>query len=115
MRKSIYHLLITASVAFILANLLPKISIDSFVSAIILAVVLAILKLFVRPVLIFITLPATIITFGLFLLVINTVVILMADSLLSGFKVGGFWAAFVFSFLLSLIQSVLKKAFEDND
>jgi putative membrane protein len=70
------------------------------------AVVLAVLNVFVKPVLVILTIPITIVTLGLFLLVINTLVILLADWLVPGFQVDGFWWALVFSILLSLINGI---------
>jgi len=76
-------------------------------AAIIVAVVLGLLRVTVKPLLIFFTLPATIVTLGLFLLVINAVIILLADYFVDGFAVSGFWIALLFSLLLSLFQSFL--------
>jgi putative membrane protein len=61
----------------------------------------------VKPILVLFTLPVTILTFGLFLLVINAVIILLADAFISGFSVDGFWVALLFSLLLSIVQSLL--------
>jgi putative membrane protein len=75
----------------------------------VLALVLAILNAIVKPILIFITLPITVVTLGLFLFVINALIILLADKLLKGFQVNGFWWALLFSLLLSIVTSVLYK------
>lgn len=105
--KTILKLVITALAVVILANILPGVYITSFTSAIIVAFVIALLKVTVKPILIIFTLPVTILTFGLFLLIINTFVIMLADYFVNGFRVDGFIAAFVFSILLSLFQSFL--------
>ncbi len=102
-------LLISAALVVVLASLLPGIAVSNYISAIIVAVVLALLNTFIKPLLIFFTLPATIVTLGLFLFVINAIIVLMAGSLVSGFYVSGFWAALLFSLLFSLFQSALSK------
>ncbi len=102
------RLLIAALVAFVLSRFLPGIHIDSFVTAIILALVLAVLNMLLKPIMVILTLPITIITFGLFLLVINAAIILLASKLVDGFKVDGFWWALLFSILLSVTSSILQ-------
>ena len=78
-------------------------------SALVLAIVLGILNLFVKPILIILTLPITIFTFGLFLFVINALIILLAAKFVNGFHVDGFWWALLFSLLLSVLTSFLYK------
>lgn|SRR5690554_1796450 len=103
----IIRLLITAVVVVILANVLPGVEVAGFTSAIILAIVLVILNAVLKPILVILTLPITIMTLGLFLLVINACIILLADEFMGGFKVSGFWVALLFSVLLSFLESVL--------
>ncbi|WP_339610704.1 phage holin family protein [uncultured Planktosalinus sp.] len=105
--KLIIQLLLTAIVVLVLAELLPGVGVDAFTTSIIVAAVLALLNVLVKPILVFLTLPATLITFGLFLLVINAVIILLVDYLIPGFTVDGFWWALLFSLLLTISQSVL--------
>lgn len=105
--KTLIQILLTAIVVLVLGELLPGIHVAAFTTSIIVAAVLALLNLIVKPILVFLTLPATLITFGLFLLVINAVIILLADYLIGGFTVDGFWYALLFSVLLSLMQSIL--------
>lgn len=109
----IFRLLIAALVAFGLSYLLPGIHIDSYVTALILALVLAVLNVFLKPIMVILTLPITIITFGLFLLVINAAIIMLASKMVSGFKVDGFWWALLFSILLSVATSILNSG--DNN
>ncbi len=97
------------------AYLLPGVYLEGFWSALVLAVVLGLLNATVRPILIFLTLPATIVTVGLFLLVINALMILIADWLLSGFAVEGFWWALLFSLVLWLVNSFLKDVTGESD
>ena len=105
--KFIFKILLTAIAVIVLAKFLPGVTIASYNSAIWVALVLGLLRVTVKPLLIFFTLPSTIVTLGLFLLVINAVIILLADYFVSGFAVAGFWVALLFSLLLSLFQSFL--------
>lgn len=112
--NTILRILLTAVAVIILANFLPGVTIAGFTSAIIVAVVLALLNGIVKPVLVILTLPITIITLGLFLLVINACIILLANHFVSGFTVDGFWIALLFSLLLSLLQSILFSILKDD-
>jgi putative membrane protein len=105
--KIILKMLLTAVAVVILAELLPGIQVDGYTSAVIVAIVLGLLRIFVRPLIILFTLPITIITLGLFLFVINAMIILLADKLIDGFAVAGFLYALLFSLLLSFFQSIL--------
>lgn len=103
----IVRILLSAAAVVILAKVLPGISVDTFVTAIFVAIVLGLLNFIVKPVLTVLTLPITILTLGLFLLVINAGIILLADHFVDGFAVSGWFIALVFSFLLSLLESFL--------
>ncbi|MBY0477179.1 MAG: phage holin family protein [Chitinophagaceae bacterium] len=114
--KFVAKVLITAVNAFVLAYLLPGISINNFFTAILVAFVLALLDAVVKPVLVLFTLPATIFTLGLFLFVINACIILLDDYFVQGFKVDGFWYALLFSICLSFINSfVHKRVLKDEE
>ena len=101
------RILITALAAFGLSYILSGVHIDSFITALVFALVLAILNALVKPILIILTLPITIITLGLFLFVINALIILLCGKMISGFSVDGFWWALLFSILLSIVSSIL--------
>ena len=105
--KFILRLLLSALAVILLANILPGVEVSAFGSAVLVALVLSLLNLIVKPILVILTLPVTILTLGLFLLVINALIILLASSLVSGFSVDGFWQALLFSLLLSILESVL--------
>lgn len=105
----VLRIIISAVVAFALSYILSGVHIQSFVTALILAVVLGLLNIFVKPILIILTLPITIFTFGLFLFVINALIILLAAKFVNGFRVDGFWWALLFSLLLSILTSFLYK------
>jgi putative membrane protein len=102
--------LLITSVAILLAGyLLPGIHVDSFWTALLVALVLSFLNLFLKPLMVILTIPFTILSFGLFLLVINALIIMIAGSWVKGFVVDGFWWALIFSIILSLISSLLEK------
>ena len=113
--KLIFRILLTALAVVVIAKFLPGVQIANFTNAIIVAVVLGLLRITVKPLLIIFTLPATILTLGLFLLVINAIIILLADYFVDGFAVTGFWVALIFSLLLSLFQSFLYSIFERKE
>ena len=101
------NLLLNGIAVYITANLLTGVKLDNFGTAIIVAVVLSLVNIFVKPLLILFTLPVNILTLGLFMFVINALVILLVDGLVPGFSVDGFWWALGFSLILSLVGSVI--------
>jgi putative membrane protein len=113
--RILVQLLLTAIFVVTIANLLPGVHVVDFTTSLVVAAILAILNIFVKPILILFTLPITVLTFGLFLLVVNALLILMCDSLVSGFRVDGFWWALLFSLFLSFLQSLLRKAEQQVD
>jgi putative membrane protein len=113
--KNFFKILLTALAVIVLSSFLPGIDVGSnYLTAVIVAVVISLLNMFVRPLLIFFTLPATIVTLGLFLFVINAIIIIIAGKLVDGFYVSGFWTALIFSILLSLFRSYLFSFFKDE-
>jgi len=99
------HWLISALAIVVAAYLLPGVTVD-LVGAIILAVVLGLINTFIKPILFWLTLPINILTLGIFSLIINALLIMLAGYFVPGFSVSGFWSAFFFSILLSLINAV---------
>jgi Predicted membrane protein len=112
--KLILRLLLNALAVVILAYVLPGVGVDSMVTAIIVAVVLSLLNFLVKPILVILTLPITILTLGLFLLVINAIIILFAAKLIDGFQVVNFWWAIIFSLLLSILQAILHSILKED-
>ena len=102
----ILRFLLTGLGVVLSAYLLPGVSVDDYGSAILVAVVLAIANVLVKPILIIFTIPLTIFTLGLFLLVINAIIILLVDYFVPGFTVDGFWWALAFSLILSVFNSM---------
>lgn len=101
------NLLLNGIAVYITANLLSGVRLDNFGTALVVAVVLSLVNIFVKPLLILFTLPVNILTLGLFMFVINALVILLVDSLVGGFSVDGFWWALGFSLILSLVGFVI--------
>jgi putative membrane protein len=108
----ILRLLVNATVAYLLANFLSGVHIKDFKTAIVFSLVLGLLNVLVKPILIILTIPATILTLGLFLLVINAIMILMADKLMGKLVVDGFWWALLFGSLLPLISTFVFQLFD---
>lgn len=109
--KLIVRVLITTFLVVVIEHFLPGIIVVNYEAALYVALILGLLNAFLKPLLILFTLPATIFTLGLFLLVINAIIIMVGDYLLDGFKVNGFWNALLFSIILSFGQSILNGIF----
>jgi len=105
--KFIINLLITALVVYGLANILPGVSVDSFTTSLWVVVALVLLNMIVKPILEILTFPITILSLGLFLFVINAIIIMLCDYFVGGFEVASFWYALLFSLVLSLVESVI--------
>lgn len=104
----IINWLVSALAILVSSYVLPGVHIASFTTALVVAVVLGIINAVIKPILIILTLPINILTLGLFTLVINALIILLATNLVPGFKVDGFLWALTFSIVLSLVNSFLK-------
>jgi putative membrane protein len=108
--RLLINILITALAAYALSKLLePHIIIRSLNKAIAFAIILAILNFIIKPLIVILTLPITIVTLGLFLLIINAIIIKLAAHFVSGIKVEGWLWAIIFSLLLSLITTILHR------
>ncbi len=105
--KLLLRIIITAVLVLVIANLMKGVRIDEFTTALCVAIVLGLLNFFVKPILVLLTLPVTFFTLGLFLLVINAIIILLCDEFVDGFEVSSFWTAMLFSIILSLSQSLV--------
>ncbi len=105
--KPILKIVLTSIAVIIIAYILPGVYVNGYITAVTVAIILALLRFIVRPILIILTFPITIMTFGLFLLIINACIILMADFVIEGFTVSSIWIAILFSILLSIFQSIL--------
>ena len=107
--KYIFKIIVTSFAVVISSYLLSGgIHVDNYITAIFVAIVLSVLNIFLKPILILLTIPATIISFGFFLLVINAFIIVIAANVVDGFRVDGFGWAFIFSIILSLVTFLLE-------
>jgi putative membrane protein len=112
--KLLTKIALSALITFILSKILTGVRIDSIFTAIIFAIALSILDAFVKPIIVFLTLPATLITLGLFLFVINAIVVLLADRFVDGIKIDGFWWAMIFSITLSVFDTAIQKTLDSS-
>ena len=99
--------LINAVALIALTSLMSSIQVDSFVTALIAALVLGLINTFIRPLLVLLTLPATVLTLGLFIFVINGLLFWFVGSFVQGFHVAGFWSAILGAILYSIISWAL--------
>jgi putative membrane protein len=107
--KLITRLLLTALVLLLVAEYVPGITVDGFYAALIAAIVLGLLNVFVKPVLFILTLPINILTLGLFTFFINAALFLFASSFIDGFRVESFWHALLGSLIVTLASSLLNR------
>ena len=112
--KLLIRIFVSAILVMLISYLMTGVTVDSFTTSLIVAIVLGLLNLIVKPVLILFTIPVTILTLGLFLLVINAIIILLCDNLVDGFSVNSFWTALFFSIVLTISESIVFKL-TDND
>lgn len=96
------------------AYLLPGVDVTDYQTALITALVLSIANIIIKPLLILFTIPITVMTLGLFLLVINAIIILVADYFVTGFTVNGFWWALAFSLIMSIFNSIIDDILKDK-
>ncbi len=107
--KIILHWLLTTAAILLASYLLPGVHVTGIKAAIVLAVVLGIINTFIRPVLSILTFPLTILTLGLFSLIINAALILLAARIVPGFSVDGFLWALVFGVVLAVVHFIIKR------
>ena len=101
------RIIVTAALVFGIAHFLPGVHVAGPATAMVVAVVLGLLNIFIKPIMVLLTLPFTIVTLGLFLLVVNAIIILLCTKIVGGFTVDTFWIAMIFSVVLSLSQSII--------
>jgi putative membrane protein len=101
------HLFVTAALLLVVARFVRGVEVSGWIPAILAALALGIVNALVRPVMVFLTLPFTIVTFGLFLLVVNALMLWLAAALVPGVRVKGFGPAFVGSLLLTALNLII--------
>jgi len=100
--------LISSIAVVISAYLLPGVHVKDFITALVVAFVLGLLNMLLKPILVILTIPVTILSLGLFLLVINAFIVQLAAYFVKGFLVDGFWWALLFSIILSIVTWILE-------
>lgn len=113
--SGIIRFLLSGLAVLLTSYLLPGVDVKHFGYALLVAAALSIANVLVKPVLIILTIPVTILTLGLFLLVINALIILLVDYFVPGFEVRGFWWALAFSLILSVFNSMFADISKDRD
>jgi putative membrane protein len=112
--KTFINWVISAVAIIIAAYVLPGVNVDGFLAALVLAVVLGAINAFIKPIILFLTFPINIVTLGLFTLVINAGLVILASYIVPGFSVASFWWAMLFSVVLSFVTTVFS-SFGSND
>ncbi len=109
--KILVEWIIKAFVLLVTTKLVPGFSIDSWTTALLVAIVLGILNLFIKPILLLLTLPATIITLGLFIFVINAVLLIIVSQLVPGFHIDSFGTALIAAVVITIVSTILNWIF----
>lgn len=112
--KIILNLIVSVIAIGISAYILPGVTIAGFVPALVVVVVLAAINLVIKPIIVLLTLPINILTLGLFSLVINAGLVMLASAIVPGFSVAGFWSAFLFAIVLAVVNAVFGKLGENK-
>ena len=102
------HWIVSTVAILIAAYLIPGVTV-TLTGALVLAVVLGIINIFIRPILRILTLPLTILTLGIFSLILNALLVMLAGAIVPGVTIAGFWAAFFFAILISLINAFFNR------
>jgi putative membrane protein len=114
MTKGLIRLLLQGVAVFVASYLIPGIYLANFWYALLVALILSLVNVTIKPVLQLLTLPITFFTLGFFLLVINAFMVMLVDYFVKEFSVGGFWNAMIFSIVLSVVYWVLDGIFSDG-
>jgi putative membrane protein len=101
------NILLSGLAVFVSSRIIPGVMIDGFGTSIVVAIILAVVNAFIKPILFILTLPINILTLGLFSLVINALMVLLVNAIVPGFEVSGLLSALLFSIVLSIVSTVL--------
>ncbi|WP_447643011.1 MULTISPECIES: phage holin family protein [Chitinophagaceae] len=112
--KFLGKILVTAFAAIVASYFIPGVHVNGGLTPIILAIVLALLNGFVKPILVFLTIPISILTLGLFLIVINIIIVLLAANIVKGFHVDSWWHALLFSIVVSVVTYLMDSLLGTN-
>lgn len=99
----------------LIAWLIPGIQVSGFLAALLVIVIMGLVNAFIRPLLMFLTLPLNLLTFGLFTFVVNALLFMLAGAIAPGFSVNGFWSALLGSLILSILSVPINKIGSSND
>ena len=113
MLKILVHWVLSALTIMVTAYLVPGIIVDNFIAALFAAIILAVLNVLVWPLLALITLPFTVLTLGLFLFVVNALVLKFGAALVPGFTIVGFWPAVFGGIIMALLGWLIRSLFKD--
>ncbi|MEI6222205.1 MAG: phage holin family protein [bacterium] len=114
MPKSLIKLIANACFILLIASFIPGITVSNFYIAVIVAIVLALANVFLRPILVLLTLPINLVTFGCFTFFINAFIFWLTGTFIKGFTVQGLWPALLGSLVLSVLQSILDRVLESQ-
>lgn len=114
MSQTILTLLLSTLAVFVTAHILPGVRVEGWTTALVVAIVLAIVNSFIRPLLLILTLPLNILTLGLFTFVIIGGLVMLVSAIVPGFHVNGFWWALAFALVLAIINGFLTQLTEIN-
>ncbi len=106
--KLLIHWIISAVIILVLAYVIPGVTVTGFMAALAAALVIGLVNIFIRPLVVLLTLPVTILTLGLFALVINTLMVMLAAWIVPGFDIASFWWALVFSIVLGIVNMLFR-------
>ena len=107
--RGLINFLLSGLAVMIAAYLLPGVHVGGFLIALAVAIVLALINTFIRPILIILTLPLNVLTLGLFTFILNALLIMLTSAIVPGFTVDSFWWALLFSLLLALVNYAIGK------
>lgn len=107
--KTLLKFLLAGVSVLLAAYLLPGVNVDGFGTALLVVIVMALVNTFVRPILVFFTLPISILTLGLFLLIINVLMVFLVDYLVTGLQIDGFINALLFGVVLSFANGIFER------
>lgn len=113
--NTIIRFLLSGVAVMLTAYLLPGVHVQDYWAALLVAILISVSNVIVKPILVIITIPITVLTLGLFLLVINAMIILLVEYFVEGFVVDGFWWALAFSLILSVFNSLFGDILKTNE
>jgi len=103
----IKYLIVNSLVVFFFAYILSGVKVKSFFTAIGISILLALINTFIKPLILFFTIPLTVLTLGLFILVVNAWILMIIDNMIDGFEIKNFWWAVLYSILISAANALL--------